>query len=98
MAGCDGSLVIYFVYPTKMKQNHETIPSRFFPEQTTKKRFVLRHLCPAHEVSTGVYKKPLSAQIVNSFGQESVHLTVMISLGISKTMSLTTMSQQAHVC
>ena len=30
-------------------KNHETIPSRFFPEQKTKKSFVLSHLCPVHE-------------------------------------------------
>ena len=35
-------------------KNHETIPSRVFPEQTTKKSFVLRRLCPVHEVLTGV--------------------------------------------
>ena len=35
-------------------RNHETIQSRFFPEQTTKKSFVLRRLCPVHEVLTGV--------------------------------------------
>ena len=31
-------------------KNHETIPSIFFPEQKTKRSFVLRHLCPVHEV------------------------------------------------
>ena len=35
-------------------KNHEAIPSRFFPEQATKKSFVLRHLCPVHEVLTQV--------------------------------------------
>jgi len=30
-------------------KNHETIPSRFLPEQKTKKSFILRHLCPVHE-------------------------------------------------
>ena len=33
-------------------KNHETIPSIFFPEQKTKRSFVLRHLCPVHEVLT----------------------------------------------
>ena len=30
-------------------KNHETIPRRFFPEQKTKRSFVLRHLCPVHK-------------------------------------------------
>ena len=33
-------------------KNHETIPSIFFPEQKTNRSFVLRHLCPVHEVLT----------------------------------------------
>ena len=34
-------------------KNHETVPSRFwFLEQETKRSFVLRHLCPVHEVLT----------------------------------------------
>ena len=38
---------------TSQKNNkHETIPSRFFPEQKTKRSFVLRHLRPVHEVLT----------------------------------------------
>ena len=36
-------------------KNYETIPSIFFPEQKTKRSFVLRHLCQVHEVLT---KKP----------------------------------------
>ena len=28
----------------------ETIPNRFYPEQKTKRSFVLRHLCPVHAV------------------------------------------------
>ena len=50
-------------------KNQETIPRRFFPEQKTKKSFVLRHLSPVHKVLTGIWK-PLSGQIVSS----SIHL------------------------
>ena len=40
-----------------------------FPEQKTKKSFALHHLCPVHEVLTGIWNPLISAQIVNSFGQ-----------------------------
>ena len=40
-----------------------------FPEQKTKKYFVLHHLCPVHEVLTGIWNPLISGQIVNSFGQ-----------------------------
>ena len=33
-------------------KNHETIPSRFFPEQETKRSFVFHHLSLVHEVLT----------------------------------------------
>ena len=33
-------------------KKHETIPSRFFPELKTNRSFVVRHLCPVHEVLT----------------------------------------------
>ena len=42
---------------------------QMFPEQKTKKSFVLHNLCPAHEVLTGIWNPLISAQIVNSFGQ-----------------------------
>ena len=63
MGGEDGRLLWEFGHLLRLpdtddvkqkNKNHETIPSRFFPEQTTKKSFVLRHLCPLHEVLTGV--------------------------------------------
>ena len=40
-----------------------------FPEQKTKKSFALHHLCPVHEVLTGIWNSLISAQIVNSFRQ-----------------------------
>ena len=51
-------LGIYFTSGTntddvKQKNNHETVPSRFFPEQKTNRSFVLCHLCPVHKVLTG---------------------------------------------
>ena len=33
-------------------KNHEITPSRFFPDQKTKRSFVLRHTYPVHEVLT----------------------------------------------
>ena len=42
---------------------------QIFPEQRTKKSFSLHHLCPVHEVLTGIWNPLISAQIVNSFGQ-----------------------------
>ena len=42
---------------------------QIFPEQKTKKSFALHHLCPVHEVITGIWNPLISAQIVNSFGQ-----------------------------
>ena len=64
---CDGSLGIYFVYRKQMTQKKNEI-KQILSEQNTKKDFVLRHLRPVHEVLSGVWK-PLSGQIVNSFGQ-----------------------------
>ena len=40
-----------------------------FPEQKTKKSFLLHHVCPVHEVLTGIWNPLISGQIVNSFGQ-----------------------------
>ena len=42
---------------------------QIFLEQKTKKSFVLHHLCPVHEVLTGIWNPLMSGQIVNSFGQ-----------------------------
>ena len=42
---------------------------QIFPEQKTKKSFILHHLCPVHEVLTGIWNPLISGQIVNSFGQ-----------------------------
>ena len=42
---------------------------QIFPEQKTKKSFASHHLCPVHEVLTGIWNPLISAQIVNSFGQ-----------------------------
>ena len=41
---------------------------QIFPEQKTKKSFVLHHLCPEHELLTGTWNPLISGQIVNSFG------------------------------
>ena len=42
---------------------------QIFPEQKTKKFFALRHLCPVHEVLSGIWKPLIPEQIVNLFGQ-----------------------------
>ena len=73
-------------------KTHETIPSRLSPEQKTKKSFGLRHLCPVHEVLTGVWKL-LSGQIVNSFGHG--RCTFDYQSGNVKNYA---MSQRAHAC
>ena len=58
------------IYKTKEQKNHENIYTKqIFPEQKTKKSFALHHRGPIHEVSTGIWKPLISAQIVNSFGQ-----------------------------
>ena len=45
---------------TSQKNNkHETIPSRYFPEQKTKRSFVLRHLRPVREVLTKTFTTKL---------------------------------------
>ena len=67
---------------------------QIFPEQRTKKSFALHHLCPVHEVLTGIWNPLISAQIVNSFGQGKC--TFDFQSGNLKTMPLATMSQQAH--
>ena len=41
------------------KNNHETIPNRFYPEQKTKRSFVLRHLCPVHKVKAPMWEWPI---------------------------------------
>ena len=50
--GCDGSLGIYFVYRTQMTKTKEQKPwnntKQIYPEQKSKKSFVLRHLCPVN--------------------------------------------------
>ena len=73
--GCDGSLGISFCVPDtddikqKNKKTMKSHTKKIFPEQKTKKSFVLHHLCPVHEVLTGIWNPLISAQIVNSFGQ-----------------------------
>ena len=42
---------------------------QIFLEQKTKKSFVLHHLCPVHEILTGIWNPLISGQIINSFGQ-----------------------------
>ena len=69
---------------------------QIFPKQRTKKYFSLHHLCPVHEVLTGIWNPFISAQIVNSFGQGKC--TFDCQSGNLKTMPLATMSQQAHAC
>ena len=39
-------------------KNHETMPSRFFPEQETKRSFVFRHLSLVHKVLTAFSQSP----------------------------------------
>ena len=38
---------------------------QIFPEQKTKKFFALRHLCPVHEVLSGIWNPLIPEQIVN---------------------------------
>ena len=68
-----GVICGYFVYWTQMTWNKNTKPwnntKRIFPEQKTKKSFLLHHVCPVHEVLTGIWNPLISGQIVNSFGQ-----------------------------
>ena len=79
-----------------MTESKRTKTMTISPEQKTKNSFVLRHLCPVHEVLTGISDainirdKSVWIHLV----RESVHLT--FSLGISKTVPLATMSQQPH--
>ena len=55
-------------------------------------RLVYRHLCPVHEVLTGIWKL-LSGQIVNSFGHG--RCTFDYQSGKVKNYA---MSQRAHAC
>ena len=65
----------YFVYWTQMTwnkrtQNHETIPSGLSLNRKQRSlNFLLHHVCPVHEVLTGIWNPLISGQIVNSFGQ-----------------------------
>ena len=59
----------------------------------------LHHLCPVHEVLTGICNPLISAQIiVNSFGQGKCTFGCPSGNLKKKTMPLATMSQQAHAC
>ena len=50
-----GIYLVYRIHFTWQKnKNHETISNWFYPEQKTKKSFVLCHLCPEHEVIAGI--------------------------------------------
>ena len=54
--GCDGSLGTYsncLVDTDDGKQKNKNLT--ISPKQKTKKSFVLRHLCPVHEVLTGIW-------------------------------------------
>ena len=42
----------------RKNKNNEAILSRFFPEQKTERSFVLRHICPIHEVLTLFFLYP----------------------------------------
>lgn len=42
----------------RKNKNNEAILSRFFPEQKTERSFVLRHICPIHEVLTLFFSIP----------------------------------------
>ena len=57
------------------------------PEQKTKKSFGLRHLCPVHEMLTGIWNPLIFGQNVNSFGQGKC----AFDCGNQS-------SQQAHAC
>ena len=60
--GCDGSVGIYTVFcvpesddvKTKEQQPWNNT-KQIVPEQKTKKSFGLRHLCPEHEMLTGIW-------------------------------------------
>ena len=57
------------IWHIKQKNKPWKHTKQIFPEQKTKKSFALHHLCPVHEVLTGIWKPLISTQIVNSFGQ-----------------------------
>ena len=46
---------IQIVEWTQMTESKRTETMTISPEQKTKKSFVLRHLCPGHEVLTGIW-------------------------------------------
>ena len=46
-------------------QRHSVLNSQTGSQES----FALHHLCPVHEVMTGIWNPLISAQIVNSFGQ-----------------------------
>ena len=71
---------------------------QIFPGPWTKnkeQKIKKSHLCPAHEVLSGIGNPLISGQIVNSFGQGKCTFDC---LGLSETIPLATMSQQAHPC
>ena len=57
-----------WTFKTKEQKKHENIPSRFSLNRK-QRSLVLHHLCPVHEVLTGIWNPLISGQIVNSFGQ-----------------------------
>ena len=46
----------------RKNKSHEAIPNRFFLAQKTKRSFVLRHVCPAHEVKAKKTGKSMLAE------------------------------------
>ena len=62
-------------------KNHETIPSRFFPEQETKKSYVFCHLSLVHKVLTAFSEspKPLSENDPVNCVHCDDHLFIFIS-------------------
>ena len=68
--GCDGSWGIYFLYRRQMICNTKdqqpwNNTKQIFPEQKTKKSFVLHHLCQVHEVLSGIWNLLIPGQIVS---------------------------------
>ena len=88
-------------YVKQNDKNQETITSRFFPEQKTKESSVnvicLQYTKFWPEFGSH-YLDKLSVHQFTWSGKVYINVHLTVSLGISKTMPLATMSQQAHAC
>ena len=67
----------------KKNKNHETVLSRFFPEQKTKRSFLLRHLCPVslslRTIDLRRRYTDTSFSYKGAFGQEKIQINVFLT-------------------